>query len=478
MAIRTSEQYLESLRKQTPTVYLAGEKVSDVVNSPYFKWPLQETCKFYDWMHDPDKRDDFVCWSPLINEEVSFWTHMRQTKDEWKTMLEVMKKNNARNFCSFCMGTAPGAIWAASYEIDKAKGTSYHENVREFVKKIQKNDERFCLCVMDPKGDRSLPPSRQADPDLFLHIVDRTPDGIIVNGAKMHTSSAPTSHYLFVAPCGVRGEEDKETALSFVIPIDAKGISFITRPSPCPVNPTPMTNPASIRHSMVECLTVFDHVFVPWENVFMAGEWEFTERFIHYFSSFGRITKATCVSARTDMIAGAAALIADYNGVAKAGHIKSKINDMAITSQVGWGCVLGAIANSVEHPSGICIPDISIGNAGLYDTRLRFVEYLGMLMEIAGGVVTTMPVEADYLNPETRPLIDKYFKGKASVPTEDRLKLLYLIQELTASRFGGYFLSSAICAVGTPETNRLEVMRNYDLKTQIDNVKDICGICS
>ncbi|MCX5852525.1 MAG: hypothetical protein NT072_10820 [Deltaproteobacteria bacterium] len=478
MGIKTSEEYLESLKKLKPKVYIAGEKVEDVTTSKYFQASLQEACKFYDWMHQPEKRGDFVYWSPLINEEVSFWTHIRQEKEDFFKLLRVMKKNNAKNFCSFCMGIGPCVFWATTYDIDKAKGTNYQERLIEFFKKIQREDLRFCLGVMDPKGDRSLKPSRQADPDLYLHIVERNAKGIVVNGAKMHTSSAPLAHYIFCAPCGFLTEEDKDYAVSFAIPVDTKGITFITRPSPCPVDPSPMTNPASIRHNMVECLTVFDHVFVPWENVFMAGEWDFTDRFIHYFSSFGRPVKATCISARTDMIAGAAALISDYNGVSRASHIRHKINDMAIASEIGWGCVLGAVANSVMHPSGMTIPDISISNAGLHYTRLRFVEFLGMLMEIAGGVVTTMPVEADFRNEETRPLIEKYFKAKADVSTEDRLKLLYFIQELTASRFGGYFLSSAICAVGTPETNRLEVLRNYDLMTQINNVKDICNITS
>jgi len=478
MGIKTSEEYLESLKKLKPKVYIAGEKVEDVTTSKYFQASLQEACKFYDWMHEPEKRGDFVYWSPLINEEVSFWTHIRQEKEDFFKLLRVMKKNNAKNFCSFCMGIGPCVFWATTYDIDKAKGTNYQERFIEFFKKIQREDLRFCLGVMDPKGDRSLKPSRQADPDLYLHIVERNAKGIVVNGAKMHTSSAPLAHYIFCAPCGFLTEEDKDYAVSFAIPVDTKGITFITRPSPCPVDPSPMTNPASIRHNMVECLTVFDHVFVPWENVFMAGEWDFTDRFIHYFSSFGRPVKATCISARTDMIAGAAALISDYHGVSRASHIRHKINDMAIASEIGWGCVLGAVANSVMHPSGMAIPDISISNAGLHHTRLRFVEFLGMLMEIAGGVVTTMPVEADFRNEETRPLIEKYFKAKADVSTEDRLKLLYFIQELTASRFGGYFLSSAICAVGTPETNRLEVLRNYDLMTQINNVKDICNITS
>ncbi|MBN2283982.1 MAG: hypothetical protein JXO48_08845 [Deltaproteobacteria bacterium] len=478
MGIKTSAEYLESLKKLKPNVYIAGEKVEDVSANKFFQPSIQEICKFYDWTNDPEMRDDFVYWSSLVNEEVSFWTHIRETKEAFVKLLEIMKKNNARNFCSFCMGIGPCVFWATTYDIDQAKGTNYQERLKEFFKKLQREDLRFCLGVMDPKGDRSLPPSRQADPDLHLRIVDRNSEGIVVNGAKMHTSSAPLAHYIFCAPGGFLAEEDKDYAVSFAIPIDTKGITYITRPSPCPLNATPMTNPASIRHNMVECLTVFDNVFVPWENVFMAGEWEFTDRFIHYFSSYGRPVKATCISARTDMIIGAASLISEYNGVSRASHIRSKINEMMITSNIGWGCVLGAVANSVQHPSGIPIPDISLSNSGLYYSRLRFVEFLGMLMEIAGGVVTTMPIEADLKNEETWPLIEKYFKAKSDIPTEDRLKLLYFIQELTASRFGGYFLSSAICAVGTPETNKLEVLRNYDLLTQIENVKDICNIKS
>lgn len=476
MGIKTSAEYLESIRKLKPTVYIAGERVKDVTTNPYFQSSLQEICKFYDWTNDPEKRDDFVCWSPLVNEEVSFWTHIRQDREELVKLLEVMKRNNARNFCSFCMGIGPCVFWATTHDIDQAKGTHYQEHLRTFFTKLQREDLRFCLGIMDPKGDRSLSPSRQADPDLHLRIVDRKPEGIVVNGAKMHTSSAPLTHYIFCAPGGYLTEEDRDYAVAFAVPIDTKGITFITRPSPCPIGATPMTNPASTLHTMVECLTVFDNVLVPWENVFMAGEWEFTDRFIHYFSSYGRPVKATCISARTDMIAGTAALIADYNGVAKASHIRSKLNDMMIASNIGWGCVLGAVANSVDHPSGIPIPDISISNAGLYHIRLRFVEFLGMLMEIAGGAVTTMPDEAEFTNEATRYLIEKYFKGKSDVPAEDRLKLLYFIQELTASRFGGYFLSSAICAVGTPETNRLEVLRHYDLLQQIENVKAICRI--
>jgi 4-hydroxybutyryl-CoA dehydratase/vinylacetyl-CoA-Delta-isomerase len=476
MGIKTGEQYRESLRKLKPNVYILGEKVENVVDSPHFVITLKEMCKFYDWASDPGMKEDFAYWSPVIQEEVSFWTHLRQDRDELRKMIGVMKRQNARHFCSMCMVVGLSVMWATTYDIDQARGTDYHQRLLNFFKHLQKEDLRYCLGVMDPKGDRSLPPARQADPDLYLRIVERRPDGIVVNGAKMHTSNAPVMHYIFACPSGLLREEDKDYAVSFAVPIDTKGITFVTRPAPGPRGRKVMESPVSSEIGFVECLTVFDNVFIPRENVFMCGEWDFTERLISYFSPYVRLCKGTCTSARTDIVAGAAALIADYNGVGRAGHIRTKLTDMMIASEIGWGCALGSVANSVQHPSGIPIPDVSISNAGLYNSRLRFVEFLGMLQEIAGGVVTTMPSETEFLNEATRAYVEKYFRGRKDVPTEDRLKLLYLIQDMTASRFGGYLVASAICAGGTPETNRVEVQRSYNLLEKINNVKALCRI--
>ncbi len=476
MGIKTSREYLESLKQLKPEVYVGGEKIDSVLESKYFRISLEEMCKFYDWASDPQRERDFSFWSPVINEKVSFWTHLRETPDDVRKLIETLKTNNARHFCSMCMITGLNVLWAVTYDIDQARGTDYHQRLKNFFRELQANDLRYCMGVMDPKGDRSLPPGRQADPDLYLRVVERNSKGIIVNGAKMHTSDAPLTHFIFTCPSGVLQEADRDYALSFAVPVDTKGIKFITRPAPGPLEPGEMESPVSSHIGFVECLTIFDHVFVPWERVFMCGEWEFTENLIRYFSPYVRVCKGTCTSARTDILAGAAALIADYNGTAKAGHIKSKITDMMISSEIGWGCALASVAESEMHPSGIPIPDISISNAGLYHSRLKFIEFLGTLQEIAGGIVTTMPGESEYNNEEIRSYIEKYLKGRSDIPTEDRMKLLYFIQDLTASRFSGYLIGSAICAGGTPETNRIEVSRSYNLLEKINNVKALCSI--
>jgi len=476
MGIKTGKEYIETLRHQEPCVYIAGQTVRNVADNPLFATSIKEMAKFYDFQNDPETRKDFTFTSPLVNETVGFWTHLRQSPAELEGMIRTMKHYNARHFCTMCMGIGLSVMWATTWEIDQAKGTTYHQNFRRFFERLQREDLRYCLGVMDPKGDRSKGPAAQADPDLHLRVVEKRSDGIVVRGAKMHTSNAPMSHFIFTMPCRELTEADADYALSFMLPVDTPGVSYITRPAPGPVGERQFESPVSTQIGFTESLTVFDNVFVPWENVLMCGEWDFTGRLISYFSPYVRLAKGACTSARIDIIAGASAMAARYNGTSTASHIRSKINDMMVSSQIGFGCALGAIANGSMHPSGIPVPDISIANAGLYHTRLRLVEFLGMLMEIAGGIITTMPIEEEYTNPELRPVIDKYLAGAAGTSTSDRMRLMYLIQDITASRFSGYLISSAICAGGTPETCRLEVARNYDLSRMTNNVCAMCGI--
>ncbi len=476
MSIKTGEQYHESLRQQSPVVYIGGEKITSVADNPYFATTIREMRKFYDWQHHPDTKDYFTFHSPLINETVGFWTHLRQSKEELLAMVETMKRTNARHFCSMCMPVGLSVLWAVTWEMDQDLGTSYHANLRRFFEKLQREDLRYCLGIMDPKGDRSLSPSAQPNPDAYLRVVEKRDDGIVVRGAKAHTSNGPVAHFLFAMPCAAMGENDADYCVSFAVPVDTPGISFITRPSPGPLTSRQYESPVSTQIGFTESLTVFDDVFVPWESVFMCGEWKYTESVISLFSPYVRFAKGTCTSARIDILAGTAALAAQANGAANAGHIRSKITDMATASQIGYGCAIAAVQKSVMHPSGIPVPDISIANAGLYHTRTHFAQFIGTLQEIAGGIVTTMPTEQEYMNPEIRPIIDKYLQASSAVSTEDRMRILYLVQELTASRWSGYLLGSALCAGGTPETNRMEVARHYDLANKMKNVKEICGI--
>jgi 4-hydroxybutyryl-CoA dehydratase/vinylacetyl-CoA-Delta-isomerase len=476
MGIMTKEQYMESLKVMDPVVYVGGEKLEKAAFSPYLRTSLNNMCLGYDWSNDPKYADLVTFNSDLIGEKVSFWTNIMRSNDDLHQLVKIVNTISSRYLCAMCMITGQATMWAATWDIDKAHGTNYHERFKEFYKDVQRKDQRFTMGVMDPKGDRRLPPHKQENPEVFLRVVEKREDGIVVRGAKAHTTSAPITHWFLATPSRALGKEDGDCAVSFACPVDAKGLSFIMRPAAGPLEQKDMESPISGKIGFVECLSVFDDVFVPWDHVFMCGEWEQTENFIQYFSANVRIAKGTCVAARTEMIAGITAAVADYNGIAGAGHVRNKITDMIIDSQIGYGCATAAATLGKMHPSGICFPDTIVGNAGLYNTRLRYIQHLGVMHEIAGGIVTTMPCEKDFKSEKVGKIVERLLIGKNGTSAEERYRMLHVVQDLTASHMAGYMMSNAICAGGTPETNRVEVTRNYDIMKRCQQAKVLAKI--
>jgi 4-hydroxybutyryl-CoA dehydratase/vinylacetyl-CoA-Delta-isomerase len=462
MAVKTREEYIESIRKQKPKVYVNGEKVENVVESPHFRTTLNHMAMTYDWANDPRYKDLVTFESPLINERCSIWTCF---PDDLEQALQVYKTLCSRYLCWICLaGVAPLGV---TYELEKETGIPYHQREVAHMKRLQHDDVRCCAGLTDPKGDRALNPSQQSDPDLYLRVVEKLSDGIIVRGAKAHTTNAPCANWINVAPSRVLGEEDKDYAISFSIPVDTPGITYICRPAAGPLEPT-RDNPISSYMNDIDCISIFDDVFVPWENVFLCGEWQYTTGRVQNFAAQARFRKCACTSARLDLVTGVAALIAEYNGIGKASHVRSKLTDMMIASQIGYGSALAA-ARLVAK--GDYRAATGVANAGCYHLRLKLYEALGTLMELAGGFSTTLPLEADFQNSETRACIEKFLKGKTGVPTQDRFRAFQLVHDLTASEYSGYLRSSILCSMGPPETQRVEVYRSYDLKERMEIAK-------
>ena len=464
MALMTRQEYIESLRKLKPRVFIAGKKVESVPDEHMFRTSINQLAVGYDFNHNPQYRDAARTVSPLIGEEVShLWTNIQKSKEDAYANVRLTRLFTQRYICMHCASNMLTMVWAMTDEIDRDRGTSYHKRFVEFAKHMQKNDLRPAWAMMDVKGDRSLPPARQADPNLHLRIVDKKPDGVVVSGAKAHTTGGPCMHELLVVPCRALREDESDYAISFAIPIDTPGVTFICRPGPAPREAKDIEQPLSSELGLVEAITIFDDVFVPWERVFLCGEWQLAARLPGLFAGIHRRSKCACQAGRTDLLIGAAALIAKYNGLEKIAHIREKITDMMVTAESAFGCGMGAVAEGKLHPSGVLVPDAAIANAGLYQARTRFAESISSLYDIAGGIVVTMPTEADYKNPATHFYLDRYLKGKAEIPAEHRLRALELTHDLVASRLAAWMMGSTICAAGTPQTNRVELYRQFNL---------------
>lgn len=477
MPLLTGEEYRESLRDYSPEVYIRGERVERVWEHPLLRQTINHMAAGFDISSDPSNRGTYSAFSPLIQEDVPrLWHLIQENAEEVLLKAELTREISGRRICAGCMSNMLSVTWAMIYDVDEAHGTDYFPRYKEFVKEVQRNGHVFAWGMMDPKGDRSSPPSKQKRP-TDVRIVRRQPDGIVVRGAKLHTTYAPGAHQLVVTPCRALREEDGDYAVAFAVPIDTKGVKLIVRPSPGPTREPVIESPLSSRFVGVEALTIFDDVFVPEDRVFMCGEWDQCSKLPLYFASLHRQSKCACSAGHTDLLIGTAALLAEVNGLGmKTPHIADKITDMMMAAETAYGCSLGAAVAGKIHSSGVFLPDAAIANSGLGYIRSRLADHLAHIHDIAGGLIVTMPTEADWNNPDLRPYIEEGLRGSEAYTTEERLRVMNLAQDLAASRLTGTLLGFTINAAGSPFTNKIVVRNTYDLRKRIKVAKEIAGI--
>lgn len=438
MAIKTPEQYIESL-KDDRVVYCNGERVRDVTQHPTLK-----ICR--DWMamdyvlnQDP-RYQDLLTEKDEEGELVSFALMPQRSREDLIRLREVVKL-----WARACFGKPSGAKFVAkdglnaltvvTQRIDKKHGTNYSERLEMYRKFLQKNDMAFAMGMTDVKGDRSLRPSQQkAHQDYYVRIVEERKDGIVVRGAKTHISQAPLCNEILITPCRAMREDDKDYAVSFGIPVNAEGLMLISSQHEVSAPDNFFDHPISSSIYLNDATVIFEDVFVPNERIFLKGEWEFAGDIAHMFANFHRLSAETYKAAELEIVAGAAALMADYNGVAKAEHIRDKLTWLVMFAEAVEVMGRAACEYCVSEPdSDLVYPNPMYANICKFHFADNWHQATKYVQDIGGGIVATCPSSKDYFNPETHDLLDKYLGGRDGIPTEHRLRLVNLIKELTTS---------------------------------------------
>lgn len=476
--MKTGKEYIDSLRELKTKIYYMGKRVDNMVEHPAIRPHINAAAVTYEMAHDPVHEELLTATSHLTGEKINRFTHTPQnTEDLIKKvkMLRAISQNTGTCF-QRCVGMdALIATNSTTYEIDQQKGTNYHKNFLEYLKMIQSKDLMVAGAMTDPKGDRSLAPSKQADPDLFVHIVERRKDGIIVRGAKTHITGAVNSHEILVMPTIAMGPDDTDYAVSFAIPTDAPGVLFVfgrqtndTRKEDCQIDQ------GNVQFGIVggEALIVFDNVFIPWERVFMCGEHEFAGLLVERFATYHRQNYGGCKTGLADVLIGATFTAAQYQGVDRASHIRDKIVEMVHLTETLY---CGSIACSKEGhklPSGQYFPHPLLANTTKLNVGRFMYEISRLSQDITGGLLATLPSEKDLKHPEIGKYVEKYFKGIADVPTEDRIRIIRLIENMT----GGTALVEAMHGAGSPQAQRIMVLRQANLEYKKRLATKIAGI--
>jgi 4-hydroxybutyryl-CoA dehydratase/vinylacetyl-CoA-Delta-isomerase len=417
--------------------------------------------------------------SHLTGEKINRFTHIHQSSDDLVKKVKMLRLLAHKTGTCFqrCVGLdALNALYTVTFELDQKMGTDYHEKFRRHLVRVQREDLMSEGAMTDPKGNRSLSPKEQKDPDLYLRIVEEKKDGIVVRGAKAHQTGAVNSHEIIVMPTRALDRDSEEYAVAFSVTSDSKGLTYVfgrqandtRRTEP---NPADMGN---VHYGSVggEALVVFDDVFVPNDRVFLHGETEYAGLLVERFASYHRQNYGGCKAGLCDVMIGAATLAAEQNGIAGASHIRDKIAEMIHLTETLYGCAIACSAEGKATPSGAYMVDPLLANTVKLNVTRNIYEVSRLSHDIVGGIVATLPSQKDFEHPRIGRYLEKYFKGEASVPTQERVRILRLLENMT----GGTTLVESMHGAGSPQAQKVMILRQGNLEYKKILAKILSGV--
>ncbi len=485
--LRTKEQYIERLGRMKRNLYVGGSKVSrtDDMMQPC----LEVMGTTFDEALKPANEGLCTAISHLTGEKINRFTHIHQSTGDLHK-----KQDMTRFLCQKvggciqrCMGIdATNAIYNVSYEADRLNQgkTSYHTNFKKWLERFQREDLVGCCAQTDVKGHRMLRPAEQPDPDAYVHITERRPDGIVVSGCKVHISEAAVADEVLVVPTRQLRPEEADWAVAFAVPGDWDGLKQV-------VTVHNLRDRKELRRGFAPGATdsymIFEDCFVPWERVFLAGEWQMGGILALLFALFHRHSYSGCKPAIGDLLLGTAALAAEYNGIAKASHVRDKLAEIIMTSELGYAA--GYTASDLGKPEvyipgmgsvpfgpGSYIPHSIYCNVGRCLTGEAVYREAEILTDISGGMPATFPYEGDLLNPETRDLLLKYITRNPDVHPENAAKFWMYMGDVLCSASGGINMVGNYHGGGSPIMESIAITSQYDIEGRKEMVKRIAGI--
>ncbi len=477
MGIKTREDYLASLKALRPNVYKFGELIEDVTTHPATKRVVESHALNFDAANDPEFEDLYTTTSKLTGERILRWNSLMQSQQDLIFNMKLKRQNYRRTgSCAgaVCVGwNAQSVMWAITHDMDAEFGTDYHERLKNWILGVQEKGLTVAGALTDAKGDRSLPPSQQADLDSNIRVTEIRDDGIVIRGAKLMIAGSAAANEIFLLPGSVYREPDQDFAVSCVIPRDIKGLTIVEASRPGDrrdlEEPAGMEVPNS---GPTQGWLLLDDVFVPNERVFMCKEFKYTGNVITYFTANYRACIGGCFTVQGHVMIGSSILTARANGLS-AKTFMGKLTDMSVKNQVTFGMGAGAIALGYKHPSGSYFADSITAHTNKVMVATLPYEVKRLTQEIGGGIVETgcMPSYKDFSHPEYGPLIQKYLKAGACSP-ESRFKAARLSEWLTIG--GG--VPGCMHGGGSPDGAKMVVKASTPMEEYVGYAKKLMNI--
>ena len=476
--ITDRDSYLSSIKNRNLKIYLMGDLVKEPLENPIIKPSIEAMAETYELaVREPELAS---VTSPYTGEKINRFLHIAENNEDLFMQNKMQRKLGQLTGTCFqrCVGMdAFNALHSITYEVDEKHNTSYHKNFKNFLTEMHKGNLVIGGAMTDVKGDRSKLPHEQEDEDVYLRIIKRTEEGVYVKGAKAHQTGCINSHWMVVMPTLRLSDKDKDYAIVGAIPVDAEGITYIYGRQSCDTRSMePGEYDVGNKYfAGQEAMVVFDNVFIPNKYIFMNGEFEFSSMLVERFTTYHR-RSYVCKSGVGDVLIGAAATIAEYNGVEEASHIKDKLVEMNKLNETIYATGIASSLQGTQTKSGNFINDDLLANVCKQHVTKETYEIGRLAQDLAGGLVGSMPSGIDFNEGSMSEDLKKYLKGKKDINSEDRVKILRLIENMTLGRNAVAYLTESLHGAGSPQAQRVQIRRKVDIEEKKDFAKKLSGI--
>jgi 4-hydroxybutyryl-CoA dehydratase/vinylacetyl-CoA-Delta-isomerase len=460
----SADDYRRSLRELNPTVFIDGRRVESVADDEMLRPGVNAVGVAYDYALDPKHEALALAEQHTSGKQVNRFLHINRSTSDLVAKLEYTRLVCQETGCAMRYLVMDGfnAVFQAAFRVDMDKGTEYQPRFIEYMHWVQDNDLTVGMAMTDAKGDRSLRPHAQANPDVYVHVVERRGDGIVISGTKAIVTAAPYVHELLVMPGRAMTEKDRDFAVCCAVPLDAEGLTIVARPAGRPGESGAVF---SGRYGQSTGVCLFDKVFVPWERVFLCGEWEHSEFLTRSYATHHR---HTCIGARAgfgDLLIGAGALMIEANGLCmkKNAHLRDTMVELITTVESFYACGVAASVYGTRDPAGNVEPEPVYANIGKLLLATKIYDMHRLAHTVCGGLVVTLPSPEEDHNPETSADLAAVLQGRPDVPYEKRAQVARFIEDITASYSGGWMSTISLHGGGSPEAMKREIHRRYPM---------------
>jgi 4-hydroxybutyryl-CoA dehydratase/vinylacetyl-CoA-Delta-isomerase len=466
--------YRESLRAYSPRVFVNGHRVESVADEPLLAPGINGVGVTYDFAHYPEHQAIMTARQGTSGKTVNRMLHINETSTDLLYKLEAVRLVCKVSGCAqrYLTHDALNGIFQATKRTDDNHGTDYSQRFLNYLHDVQDRDLTLGVAMTDAKGDRSKRPGQQANPDVYVHIKERRPDGIVIRGTKAIVTGAPYMHEFLVMPCRTHTKEDADFAVCCAVPVDAPGVTIVARPAG---RPGEAAAKFSAKYGQATGVVIFDDVFVPHDRVFLAGEYE-EGGFLT--TSYATHHRHSCIGARAgfgDLLIGAGALMIEANGLDpdRHGHIREQMVDLITITEGFYACGVASSVYCTKDPAGSVMPDAVFSNIGKLLLATKIYDMHKIAHYVSGGLIVALPGPDEDHNPETAASLTAVLGGRPDIPMEQRMEVARFIEDLTVSHQGGWYSLISLHGGGSPEAMKREIWRNYPVMEKIELVESL-----